>query len=36
MIGLYVGASGVTSAYGAGSSLVIILIWVYYSAQFFC
>ena len=34
-IGLYLGTSGVTSAYGAASSLVIILIWVYYSAQIF-
>jgi membrane protein len=32
-IGLYVGKSGVGSAYGAAGSLVIILIWVYYSAQ---
>jgi len=35
LIGLYLGTSGVTSAYGAASSLVIILIWVYYSAQIF-
>ena len=34
-IGLYLGTSGVSSAYGAASSLVIILIWVYYSAQIF-
>jgi membrane protein len=34
-IGFYVGTSGVTSAYGAASSLVIVLIWVYYSAQIF-
>jgi membrane protein len=35
LIGLYLGTSSVTSAYGAASSLVIILIWVYYSAQIF-
>ena len=35
LIGVYLGTSGVTSAYGAASSLVIILIWVYYSAQIF-
>jgi len=35
LIGLYLGTSGVTSAYGAASSLVIILMWVYYSAQIF-
>ena len=32
-IGLYLGNSGVASAYGAASSLVIILLWVYYSAM---
>jgi len=35
LIGLYVGRSGVTSAYGAAGSLVVILLWVYYSAQIF-
>jgi len=33
LIGLYLGNSSVGSAYGAAGSLVIILIWVYYSAQ---
>ena len=32
-IGLYLGKSDVGSAYGAAGSLVIILVWVYYSAQ---
>jgi membrane protein len=32
-IGLYLGKSDVGSAYGAAGSLVIILIWVYYSTQ---
>jgi len=33
LIGLYLGQSSTTSAFGAAGSLVIILIWVYYSAQ---
>ena len=32
-IGLYLGKSDVASAYGAAGSLVIILVWVYYSSQ---
>ncbi len=35
LIGLYIGRSGVVSAYGAAASLVAILLWVYYSAQIF-
>ena len=35
LIGLYIGKSGVASAFGAAGSLVIILVWVYYSAQIF-
>jgi membrane protein len=33
LIGLYIGKQGLESTYGAASSLVVILIWVYYSAQ---
>lgn len=33
LIGLYLGNSSVGSAYGAAGSLVVILIWVFYSAQ---
>jgi membrane protein len=33
LIGLYLGRGSVGSAYGAAGSLVVILIWVYYSAQ---
>lgn len=33
LIGLYLGQGSVASAYGAAGSLVIILLWVYYSAQ---
>lgn len=33
LIGLYLGKSGVASAYGAAGSLVLILLWVYYSSQ---
>jgi membrane protein len=32
-IGFYLGKSAVASAYGAAGSLVIIVVWVYYSAQ---
>jgi membrane protein len=35
LIGLYLGRSSVSSAYGAAGSLVIILLWIYYSAQIF-
>jgi membrane protein len=34
-IGLYIGRSGVTSSFGAAGSLVVLLLWVYYSAQIF-
>jgi membrane protein len=33
LISLYIGKQGLESTYGAASSLVVILIWVYYSAQ---
>ncbi len=32
-IGLYLGRSSVTSAYGAAGSLILVLLWIYYSAQ---
>jgi membrane protein len=32
-LGMYLGRSSVSSAYGAAGSLVILLLWVYYSAQ---
>jgi membrane protein len=32
-IGLYLRNSSITSAYGAAGSLVLLLIWIYYSAQ---
>jgi membrane protein len=35
LIGLYLGWSGVASVYGAAGSLVVILMWVYYSSQAF-
>lgn len=34
-IGLYIGRSGVASAFGAAGSLAVLLLWVYYSAQIF-
>jgi membrane protein len=33
IIGFYLGHSALTSAYGVTASLVIFLIWIYYSAQ---
>lgn len=33
LIGFYLGRSTLASAYGAAGSLVIVLIWIYYSAQ---
>ena len=35
LIGLYIGKSGVASGFGAAGSLVVIFVWVYYSAQIF-
>jgi membrane protein len=34
-IGLYLGRAGVGSAYGAAGSLMVLLVWVYYSSQVF-
>ncbi len=33
VLGLYIGQSSFSSTYGAAGSLIIILVWVYYSAQ---
>jgi membrane protein len=33
LIGLYLGRSTLASAYGAAGSLVIVLVWIYHSAQ---
>jgi membrane protein len=35
LIGLYIGRSAVASTFGAAGSLVVVMIWVYYSAQIF-
>ena len=35
LIGVYLGRSSLGSAYGAAGSLVVLLVWVYYSAQIF-
>jgi membrane protein len=35
LIGLYLGKASVGSAYGAAGSLVVFIVWVYYSAQIF-
>jgi membrane protein len=33
LIGLYLGRSSVSSSYGAAGSLIVVLLWVYYSSQ---
>lgn len=35
LIGLYIGSSSVASSYGAAGAFVIVLLWIYYSAQIF-
>jgi len=35
LIGFYLGRAGVASAFGAAGSLIVLLLWVYYSAQIF-
>jgi len=35
LIGLYIGRSTFASGYGAAASLVVLLVWMYYSAQIF-
>jgi membrane protein len=33
LIGLYLGTSGFSSSYGAAGSVIVLLVWVYYSSQ---
>lgn len=35
IIGWYIGSSAVASSYGAAGGLIVLLLWVYYSAQIF-
>ena len=35
LIGLYLGKASVGSAYGAAGSLIVVIVWVYYSSQIF-
>jgi membrane protein len=35
LIGLYIGKSSVASSFGAAGTLVVTIVWVYYSAQIF-
>ena len=35
LIGLYLGKAAVGSVYGAAGSLVVVIVWVYYSAMIF-
>jgi membrane protein len=35
LIGLYIGKAGVASGFGAAGSIVVLMVWVFYSAQIF-
>ncbi|MGQ0698355.1 MAG: YihY/virulence factor BrkB family protein [Panacagrimonas sp.] len=35
LIGLYLGTAAISSSFGAAGALVVIVVWVYYSAQIF-
>jgi membrane protein len=35
LISLYIGSSNIASTYGAAGALIIVFVWVYYSAQIF-
>jgi membrane protein len=35
LIGIYIGRSSVASPFGAAGTLIIVIVWVYYSAQIF-
>jgi membrane protein len=35
LIGLYLGRSGTASGFGAAGSLILVIVWTYYSAQIF-
>lgn len=35
LIGLYIGKTGVASGFGAAGSFVVVMVWVYFSAQIF-
>ncbi|TIR98715.1 MAG: YihY/virulence factor BrkB family protein, partial [Mesorhizobium sp.] len=35
LIGWYIGTSAIGTSYGAAGALMVVLVWVYYSAQIF-
>ncbi len=35
LIGWYIGSTAIASTYGAAGSLIVLLLWVYYSVQIF-
>jgi membrane protein len=35
LIALYIGQTNVASSYGAAGALIVLLLWIYYSAQIF-
>src|SRR6202162_4579902 len=35
LISLYIGSTAIASSYGAAGSLIVVLLWIFYSAQIF-
>lgn len=35
LIGLYIGSSAIVTSYGAAASVIVVLLWLYYSSQIF-
>lgn len=35
LIGLYIGKAAIASSFGAAGTLVVVIVWVYYSSQIF-
>jgi membrane protein len=35
LIGWYIGSSATASSYGAAGALIVLMLWIYYSAQIF-
>ena len=35
LIALYIGSSAIASSYGAAGALIVVLLWIYYTAQIF-
>jgi membrane protein len=35
LIGLYLGRSAISSSFGAAGTFIVLMVWIYYSAQIF-